>query len=98
MKGYKMANVLVTSDWYIKSVQFEKNPADGDAGRYYVTYQRLPESTYTVPTYLMVETSNTQFPENLGKAEFCANVTPHINNQCSKIDTSIANRVQLYQD
>ena len=40
MKGYKMANVLVTSDWYIKSVQFEKNPADGDAGRYYVTYQR----------------------------------------------------------
>ena len=88
-----MANVLVTSNWYISNVTLKK-----DKSRYYVTFQRLPESDYPSPSYWSVETTNAAFPADLAKSDFCANVESHINTKCSSLDSVISNRTELYQD
>lgn len=88
-----MANVLVTSNWYISSVSQSNNKS-----RYYVTFQRLPESAYPVPSYWSIKTANTAFPADLAKSAFCANVESHLNNFCSEIDDIVSNRTELYQD
>lgn len=88
-----MANVLVTSNWYISSVSQSNNK-----GRYYVTFQRLPESDYPSPSYWSIETTHADFPADLAKSDFCANVESHINTKCSDIDNRVNNRTELYQD
>ena len=88
-----MANVLVTSNWYISNVTLKK-----DKSRYYVTFQRLPESDYPSPSYWSVATTEAAFPADLAKADFCANVESHINSFCSTIDSEVSNRSELYQD
>ena len=88
-----MANVLVTSNWYISNVTLKK-----DKSRYYVTFQRLPESDYPSPSYWSVATTEAAFPADLEKADFCANVESHINTKCSSLDSTISNRTELYQD
>tara|TARA_R100000008_G_scaffold76329_1_gene56116 strand:- start:345 stop:626 length:282 start_codon:yes stop_codon:yes gene_type:complete len=93
MKGFKMANVLVTSDWFITNVFLTK-----DESRYHVTFQRLPESDHANPTYWSVRTSEAAFPAGLAKADFCANVVTHLNSFCSETDTMVSERTELYQD
>ena len=88
-----MANVLVTSNWYISSVS-----QANDKSRYYVSFQRLPESDYPSPSYWSVATTEASFPADLAKADFCANVESHINSFCSTIDSEVSNRSELYQD
>ena len=88
-----MANVLVTSNWYISRVT-----QANDKSRYYVTFQRLPESDYPSPSYWSVATTEAAFPADLAKADFCANVESHINSFCSEIDSIVSGRTELYQD
>ena len=88
-----MAIVLVTSNWYISSVS-----QANDKSRYYVSFQRLPESDYPSPSYWSVATTEAAFPADLAKADFCANVESHINSFCSTIDSEVSNRSELYQD
>ena len=88
-----MANVLVTSNWYISSVS-----QANDKSRYYVTFQRLPESDHPSPSYWTIETTNEEFPADLAKSDFCANVVSHINAKCASIDSDVSNRTELYQD
>lgn len=80
-----MANVHENSNYVISKVS---NWADDSINYYTVSLQRLPTSTYALPTTMTfraynvsAETGEVKLPMGLAKTDFVANVLPLINSE-----------------
>ena len=71
-----MANVWVGTDYYINMVA---NKTEESVDYYQVDFQRLPESTYPLPSQWDVQKTDPSFPSGLAKEHFLANALPKIN-------------------